>query len=304
MQHAHHEWLTSVGLSIADDYDRLRADVSASPGNIQQVGHGAESSWVRFLREWLPPGYEIGRRKYILPEEGEQTFETDLVVFDPSYPSALREQERILASGVAAAFSVKLTAEAAGLREAAEAAAQLSRGLKPRIGTPRSEMLRPFPYAYLAHSHSWKAPTSTPTANITQHLETNEYSFCAHPRESLDAVCIADLGFWGRAYLPYLPSGTSWTTGATASTAMMELSGGEVALPPVAMLIAWLYDRLSLANPALKGLADGFRMTGTGGQGQGTQRPWPLSQIFSEQVTMLLPEKAMGRGGRDWATYF
>ncbi len=119
MTQAHHDWLESVARTVAEDFERLRATAAASSANVQQVGHGGDSPWVILLKQCVPPGYEIGRRKYIFAEEGGEEFETDLVVFHPAYPSALRDQERVLAAGVAAAFSVKLTADAAGLQEAA-----------------------------------------------------------------------------------------------------------------------------------------------------------------------------------------
>jgi len=60
--------------------------------------------------EWLPPQYDVGKRKYLLleTEDGASvTKEHDLVVFHPHYPMSLRENDGVLASGVAAAFSLK-----------------------------------------------------------------------------------------------------------------------------------------------------------------------------------------------------
>ena len=87
----------------------LRAASCAAQEDPQRAGHGGEGTWRRFLQDWLPPAYEVGTRKYIVPEEGEDGFETDLVVFAPAYPKRLRDREEILGAGVAAAFSVKLT---------------------------------------------------------------------------------------------------------------------------------------------------------------------------------------------------
>jgi hypothetical protein len=105
-----------------------------------------------------PPGYDVVTRKYIVPEVGLEEFETDILVLHPSYPVPLRTREEILAGGVAAAFSVKLTLDASGIRDGVRRAIALRRGLKPRYGTPREEMTAPFPVGLLAHSHSWKAP--------------------------------------------------------------------------------------------------------------------------------------------------
>ncbi|WP_367301443.1 DUF6602 domain-containing protein [Mycolicibacterium peregrinum] len=78
----------------------------------------------------MPPQYEIGARKYIVadaPSGGAKSRETDLVVFHPSYPRVLRGNTTVLASGVVAAFGVKLTLDAAGLSEAIESAQAVRR---------------------------------------------------------------------------------------------------------------------------------------------------------------------------------
>lgn len=105
LDHVHHQWLDRVTRDVADDYDQLHALAQQDP---QKAGHGGEGTWLRFFADWLPPSYEIGTRKYIVPEAGGESFETDLVVFNPGYPKRLREREDILGAGVAAAFSVKL----------------------------------------------------------------------------------------------------------------------------------------------------------------------------------------------------
>jgi hypothetical protein len=99
----------------------------------------------------LPSAYKVVTRKYILPEVGSESFETDIVVLNPSYPERLHSREEMLAGGVAAAFSLKLTADAQGIRDAVERAVALRRALQPRMGTPRDEMIGPFPVGLLAH---------------------------------------------------------------------------------------------------------------------------------------------------------
>jgi hypothetical protein len=58
---------------------------------------------------------------------GDNEFETDIVILNPSYPTRLRAHEEILAGGVAAAFSVKLTLDAAGIRDGVKRLFELSR---------------------------------------------------------------------------------------------------------------------------------------------------------------------------------
>ena len=91
MNQVHFDWLAAVSRDIQDDYERLHEVALRDP---QRSGHGGESSWVQVLCDWLPPTYEVGTRKYSMPEQGEdvrsdageRAFETDIVVFDPSYP--------------------------------------------------------------------------------------------------------------------------------------------------------------------------------------------------------------------------
>lgn len=80
----HHDWLAKVAADISDDHDDRLHAAARDASRVQQSGHGAEATWIRFLTDWLPPQYGVERRRYIVPEEGDETFETDIVVFRPS----------------------------------------------------------------------------------------------------------------------------------------------------------------------------------------------------------------------------
>jgi hypothetical protein len=317
--HAHHEWLAKVAREIAEDYERLHAQ-AREPSKVQQSGHGAESSWERFLQDWLPAGYAVGRRKYILPEVGAaRPRETDLVIFDPAYPVALRSREEVLAAGVAAAFSVKLTLDAAGLREAAETAAELQRMMRPRSESARSELLGMFPFGVLAHSHTWKAPGSQPVQDVRDTMWSLDEELAATPREMLDMICVADLGTWRRMFVTYLgPSVTASHPQATerqraegvTMTALVDSAGYEredgqrLAPPPaVAVFLTALLQRLGHTDRALAPLARALEITGTSGEGSGLQRLWDLEQVYSDDVRRLLPSR-IRHGDPDWGLYY
>ena len=108
--HAHHAWLESVAREASHEYELVRKQLKGS-GRTQQRGHDYEAIFRRLLLGWLPPQYEIGTHKYLVFEElvdgKAYSAETDLVVYHPSYPRALRERSEVLLSGVIAAFSVK-----------------------------------------------------------------------------------------------------------------------------------------------------------------------------------------------------
>jgi hypothetical protein len=155
-------------------------------------------------------------RPHIVPEEGDEKFETDLVVFNPGYPERLRSRVEVLAGGVAAAFSVKLTLDADGLRDGIERAAKLRRATKVRSGTVRTELLGAYPVGLLAHSHVWKQSGSTPEENISRACESRDREYARHPRESLDYLCVADLNTWGTSktswWPPEVAAGQPWAT--------------------------------------------------------------------------------------------
>ncbi len=67
MDHEHHQWLSDVNRSIVESYEREQ-EMASEAKHIQKVGHGVESRWDEVLTEWLPPDYEVGKRKYLLLE--------------------------------------------------------------------------------------------------------------------------------------------------------------------------------------------------------------------------------------------
>ncbi|MDX6227027.1 MAG: hypothetical protein QOI76_417 [Frankiales bacterium] len=300
----HHAWLAKWEREVEEEYNRLHARALQDP---QHAGHGGEATWIRLFEEWLPPAYEVGSRKYIVPEQGDETFETDIVVFNPGYPARLREREEVLAGGVAAAFSVKLTLDAAGLRDAVSRGARLRRAAKPRYGSPRGEALGAFAFGLLAHSHSWRHPGSTPRENLVQSLWQLDHDYCIHPRETLDLLCIADLTTvttLRASYLPALMSQAPPGVDVSEGTVMtvMSMADEEKTPGPVAVLIAALLVRLAYADPTVKPFADGLRLTDTLGSASGHGRYFPVRDVYSEQVLDKLPTHGNGIG--DWASAF
>jgi hypothetical protein len=308
--HAHHEWLAEVTSDIAADYVRLHDEARHDP---QRAGHGGESTWARLLEDWLPPQYEVATRKYVIPEERDEVRETDIVVFSAAYPQRLRQREEILAAGVAAAFSVKLTLDADGIRDGVEQAIALHRGSQPRFGTPRGEMVPAFPVGLLAHSHVWRQRGSSPERNVNDALVAFDQQLAAHPREMLDYVCVADLNTWTYSRMPYLPpwgldlnpvaSDKQKRQGA-AMTAVTQ-SEQEASPAPVAIFIAGLILALSYTDPTLRPLAEGLRLTDTLGRKGGLQRLWPLDAVFSDHVAESLSTRGLSEDNYDWhAVYF
>jgi hypothetical protein len=291
---------------IKNEYDRLHREAIEDP---QRAGHGGEATWKGILEQWLPPAYEIVTRKYIIPEVGTNKFETDIVVLHPSYPKPLRSESEILAGGVAAAFSVRLTLDADGIRDGVERAVALRRGLSIRYGLPRDEMGPLFPVGLLAHSHSWKAPGSTPVPNVAHNLRSLDNDLVRHPRESLDYLCVADLGLWWTVRIPYLPPSpnlgaviaTPQGVQGTAVTGISQTDINETSTA-LASFITHLLARLSYTDTTLRPLAESLRAMGMLGNATGETRAWDLGVVFSATLRNQLPTLMSLRGSDFWGS--
>ncbi|MCB1256478.1 MAG: hypothetical protein KDB26_05195 [Microthrixaceae bacterium] len=280
MIHEHHEWLTDVNNSIVESFEREQATASEQ-GRAQETGHAVESNWDEVLTDWLPPHYEAGKRKYLMleTEDGAPlTKETDLVIFHPHYPTKLRKKHHVLASGVAAAFSIKRTVGRKDMVEAYEDAIALRRGMRLRgWWNLRDHLVPPVFYGLLGQSHEWKAPSSTPDENVRDISIELENGIVTAPREGLDFICIADLGTWTRktASLPQQfldknvrtdPVSGHWMGAVGDDSRVISGLGRDYEqqnLSPLTNFIGALWDKLSTNDPTLKPLADGLRITKT-----------------------------------------
>lgn len=296
----HHEKLIAWGEAAQRTYDKAFEEAKSDP---QHAGHIAEQTWAAFLEDWLPPSYTVLTRRYIVPEVGGEMFETDVVVLRPSYPRALMRETNVTASGVAAAFSVKLTLKPGGIREAADSLAKLRRSMHPREGTPRAELHGAFPYGLLALSHNWKAePAATLGKNVAE-----AQARVSHPRELLDLICVADLACVTAGRISYLPAeAVAVVTNRAASAPMVSagyaISDPETSIAPVASFISGLLTRLSFHDPELKPLADGLRLTGTQGNASGSFDYWTLEHAYSQTVRERIHLRWMSND--EWATEY
>lgn len=303
MIHEHHQWLADVNRSIVESYERDQ-EMARQPGSTQRTGHRIESRWDDVLHDWLPPQYAVGKRKYLLLETDDgppATKETDLVVFHPHYPEKLRVKESVLASGVAAAFSVRRTIGRDDIKEAYEEVLALRRGMKIRDATIQAYLVPPVFFGLLGESHDWKAPASTPKENIKSITDELDRELIKSPREGLDFLCVADLGAWTRitTVLPqkFLVEQTRANpilvalTGSTGNESLV-LSGmrhdyEQQDLSPLTNFIGSLWGKLAINDPTLKPLADGLRITktvdtsGSFGMGSG---PYKLGDVTNPKI--------------------
>ena len=298
MPHRIDDWFQEVAQEVQADWDRLHSAARKDP---QKAGHGGEATWAALLEKWLPSSYEVATRKYILPEteDAPEPSETDIVIYGPGYPEALRGKEEVIAGGVAAAFSVRLTLDADGIRDATQRSVEIRRHIKSRYGTIRGELLGPFPVGLLAHSHVWQGAGSTPSENVTAAATKHETELVRHPRESLDLICVADLGTWALSRSPFVDMGEGPKTYAARIAAHPELSPA-----PVASCVNHLLRSLSYTDPTLWPMIAGLQALEMLAIGGGVPRVWDLDAVFSEEVRNQLPMR-LDQESVDWrAVYY
>ncbi|WP_280442245.1 DUF6602 domain-containing protein [Nocardia brasiliensis] len=298
--HRHHEWLAEVAQQMQSSFEK--AHISAGkPGGAQKAGHHGEEIWARFLRGWLPPQYEIGLRKYILfeteLEDGSDTSgETDIIVFHPSYPKQLRDRHEVLMSGVAAAFSCRLTLDREGIQSVVQEAARVKRAAQLRSHDVKGLVLAPFVYGMLAHSHTWNNPTSKPIETITSRLVEFDTKYSSAPREALDLLCVADLNCWSRLIEIMTPPVVAKLPGWRPYIGYQFLNIGHddsvkdssgLDLPPIAVLIGLLFEKLSYHDESISALSEGFRVTGTSW--------YKLSSARKRSNRIFSPEEIIGQ---------
>ncbi|NEZ57711.1 DUF6602 domain-containing protein [Adonisia turfae] len=295
-------WFAKTTQEIQDDYIRLHAAARRDP---QKAGHEAEAAWKSILELWLPPHYEVGTRKYILPDtnveggDDRKCFETDIVVFNPTYPKPLRKKSEVLPGGILAAFFVRLTVDADGIRDASRRAAILKRSTTVRLNTPRLHLQGPFSVGLLAHSHDWKADGSTPFENAKANLERFNRKFALTPREVLDFTCIADLALWTTSHWIKLPQTVAVSTSSAGPSANTS---------PVARLMMQLIYRLSYVDPTLRHWALGLLAAlPVGVNSQVDWRHWDITDGLPSRVIEDIQKRGfdnIGGGQNDWQSVF
>jgi len=314
MIHKHHEWLTDVNESIVRDYEREQ-EMARTSGRTQETGHVVESLWDGVLTEWLPPNYEVDKRKYILLENEDGAAlpkETDILVYHPHYPEKLRKKNYILASGLAAAFSVRRTVGRKDIEDAYKEGIALRRGMKLREASLQAYLIPPVFFGLLGESHEWKAAGSTPKGNVKAITNEFDRDLVKSPREGLDLLCVADLATWSRttAVLPEMfmrepvwSDESRLAFSGSAEAQSLVLSGmkhdyEQANLSPLTNFFGSLWNMLALNDPSLKPLAAGLRITktveDTGGLNMGSG-PYKLADVAT-------PKIANGyRNGEPWS---
>lgn len=265
------------------DYEQSAETARTDP---QQSGHIAESTWNSILENWVPNGYRVGTRKYIVPELGSDMFETDIVVFRPEVPRVIQEQTQVPHGAVAAAFSVKRTLDRDGIRDAVDRAVRLRASMdRANLSNRPLELVQPaYPVGLLAMSHNWTSSPEDVCNRVTATLLELDEELAQQPSHSLNLICIGQLGAWRRFAIPSVPQeGIKYMTGDEAadgpkpvSLLLDPLAGNPGPPPPdaVGQFIRDLYSSLEDTNPALKELAYSLRKQVPSVSGSSPARVW------------------------------
>ena len=124
------EWFREIGEEIQADWERLHQQAESDP---QRAGHGARRRGPIILvngsrpnTTWRPGSTSSSRSRARLSRE-RRTWS----FIAPVIPGSCGDAR----GGVAAAFNVRLTLNADGIRDGVERAAEMRRYLKPRYET-------------------------------------------------------------------------------------------------------------------------------------------------------------------------
>jgi hypothetical protein len=273
---------------MADEYKRIRSRATEDPGT---AGDQAEENWASLLRGWLPAGCKVVTKGRILTHEGIAGPQVDVLVLAPSYPEKMVDTKVYFAGGVLAAFECKLTLKAQDIHRAVENSVRIKQHLPSRIGTPYRELQAPIVYGVLAHAHNWVRAGSNPRQTIEEHLRAADEQLVAHPREMLDAICVADLGTWYAVKTvamnprPLKPHRNRYPIvrhkGPIATGYMGTVVGSD--FTAIGSMVVVLLRRLAWEDASLQTLADYFSLTGIAGPSSGRTRAWDTTTL-SEQV--------------------
>ena len=313
--HDLHDFMRQVTNEMSEEYERIQKRVGEDPGT---AGDQGEENWAELFREWLPPNYRVVTKGRIISHDGRTSPQIDVIVLKDTYPERLVTKKLYLAAGVAASFECKTTLKAAHISKAMETSATIKNLFTPRKGTPYKELHAPIIYGLLAHSHSWQGERSTPEDNITGNLIQSDLVHISHPRESLDLICVADLGTWTLGRLTFLrpqqmgcsedlasiygPNGSSMSYYVKHS---VTHEGQAEHFTPIGALIFYLSHKLAWENPALRDLADYYSTTNIAGSGMGHGRRWD-SSIYSEDIRSLVAAGRLSNGVNwdEWSIFF
>lgn len=273
-----HNLFRELAARVETDY--IEARQHARDSNPQRAGHEGEATWQTLIEQW-GPGLPTVTRKYIVGPGGSSN-EVDLVILKRDYPEHLRSHSSVLASGVAAAFSVKLTLKRAHIREAIEQKKVLVQ-VAGDGGDTKQLLSGGIPFGLLSHSTELFAGSSSFAESMIGLYEEIAHDASEpaveEPRHELNSLLVADRGFFRTIWATLTP-GRNAAEPWSPSTSFNRYST-ESQLPGLhlAHFVSWLGGQLSDGDSSLRALQQMF----DGDSTSGFITRWPTS-IYPEHV--------------------
>lgn len=282
-----HNLFERMAAQVSSDYEEARRH--AREKDSQRAGHEGEATWIRVLNDW-GPRWPVVTRKYIVGPNGE-TGEIDLVILKPDYPVSLLDDPSVLVSGVAAAFSVKLTLKRPDIAEAIKQKKRLVEISSGSDATVEGALRGPFPFGLLSHSTQILGSVDDFDEGMQRVYQqvghAGDSALIAKPSEELDALLVADQSFFSTSRLALLPGGYSKGRQAMSAFNRYGSSENRQAGAPIAHFVTWLSETLNQDDSSsLKAFEKMFGADSLSGY----MNMWPLS-IYPEhiqQTTSLL----------------
>lgn len=291
-EHDLHHFMHKLNRNMEMDYEYLQKRASEDPGT---TGDQAELHWANWLREWLPPTYEVVTKGRIIDQTGQASPQIDILVLKSFYPKRLHSEKHYLSAGVAAAFECKTTLKADHIQEAMETSTKIKKLCRHREGTPYKELHAPIIYGLLAHSHRWANP---PEDLIMNKLLDSDSLYVDHPRLGLDFLCVANYGTWTRFHL-LLPQ---------TPTLPVQVNSGYINFIPsntqnftaVGSFYATLMERLAWEDSTLRDIVDYYRSVRIGGESEGGNMRQFSFEVFSDSVQQHIRDGLLLNNPLSW----
>ncbi|MFI6153319.1 DUF6602 domain-containing protein [Kitasatospora sp. NPDC051170] len=268
-------------MEIQLEYERIRARAMEDPGT---AGDEGEENWASLLRKWLPGDLQIATKGRVLCGDGEATDQVDIVALSSLYPHGMLTKKMHLASEVMVIVECKSTLKAQHIEKTIASASRAKEAIYRAHG---KEVI----YGLVAHSHSWRADRQRVVDVISGMLAEIDKRHVGHPNNSLDFLCVADLGAWVlRAESDeemYGPGVVSYYSGPSFS----GFGGKAVEISPIGRMVTYMLRRLSYLDGKYHGLAGYFAMAGLEGVGSYNSRnlrKWKDFESGRQHVDLFL----------------
>ncbi|NUR95094.1 MAG: hypothetical protein HOV67_07510 [Kribbellaceae bacterium] len=279
---------------IAAEYQGIYARTREDPGT---AGDQGEENWAELLRRWLPSTHHVVTKGRILGSDGHTSPQVDVLVLSPYYPRGLINKKLYLAAGVLAAFECKTTLRPSHIRRAVETAVSIS-----QLGRVDGALIR---YGLLAHSAHVPDKQTAAEQTVTRLLRKADHDLVGDIRDSMDYVCVADLGAWVMMQTMVHADGLFPTHAISAyleprvNHSYVDKDAEESTPEPIGRFLTCFLKHLAERDTGLQPFAAYFASAGLYGAGSLQPRRWVLEDTPANEralIAQLEASRVPGKG--------